>query len=112
MILTGEYGAPVLEPLVDELAAAAGAPVDVRPVANRFFGGNIAVTGLLTGPDVARALDEHRRRRARARSPTSCSRTAASSTTPRPPTCPRPVEVVATDGASLVAGAPRTSDAA
>ena len=39
---------------------------------------------------------------ARTCSPTSCSRTAASSTAPRPPTCPRPVEVVATDGASLV----------
>src|SRR6476646_4295787 len=41
-ILTGEYGARVLAPLVDDLAAAAGASVAVRPVANRFFGGNIA----------------------------------------------------------------------
>ena len=29
----------------------------MRPVPNRFFGGNIAVTGLLTGPDVAHALE-------------------------------------------------------
>ncbi len=55
-ILTGEYGAAVLEPLVAALAAHARVPVHVRPVANRFFGGNIAVTGLLTGVDVADAL--------------------------------------------------------
>src|SRR3954452_157947 len=57
VILTGEYGASVLEPLVGELSEAAGTPVAVRPVANRFFGGNIAVTGLLTGPDVTHVLE-------------------------------------------------------
>jgi NifB/MoaA-like Fe-S oxidoreductase len=56
VILTGEYGASVLEPLLPELEEAARAPVDVLPVANSFFGGNIAVTGLLTGRDVADAL--------------------------------------------------------
>ncbi len=49
-------------PVADDLAAAAGAPLRVVPVANRFFGGNIAVTGLLTGPDVAARA----RRRSRA----------------------------------------------
>ncbi|MGZ8764725.1 MAG: DUF512 domain-containing protein [Acidimicrobiia bacterium] len=55
-ILTGEYGATVLAPLVPALAAHARVPVHLRSVVNRFFGGNIAVTGLLTGADVADAL--------------------------------------------------------
>lgn len=52
-ILTGEYGARVLAPLVDEI----GRP-DVRiiPVRNEFFGGNTAVAGLLTGSDLSRVL--------------------------------------------------------
>ena len=36
--------------------SVARSAVDVLPVANRFFGGNIGVTGLLTGADVAAAL--------------------------------------------------------
>ena len=56
-IVTGAYGAQVLEPLVDDLSSAARAEVSLLVVDNRFFGGNIAVTGLLTGADVARALD-------------------------------------------------------
>jgi putative radical SAM enzyme (TIGR03279 family) len=55
-ILTGEYGAAVLEPLLPALEAHARVPVRLRPVPNRFFGGNIAVTGLLTGADVAEAI--------------------------------------------------------
>jgi putative radical SAM enzyme (TIGR03279 family) len=58
VILTGEYGAAVLRPLTDELVDAAGAAVGVRAVRNQYFGGNIAVTGLLTGTDVARALTD------------------------------------------------------
>ncbi len=60
-ILTGAYGAAVLAPLVDELVAtgeASSADVGVVAVENRFFGGNIGVTGLLTATDLARALDE------------------------------------------------------
>jgi putative radical SAM enzyme (TIGR03279 family) len=56
VILTGRYGASVLEPLVPELAARAGVPVRALPVDNEFFGGNVGVTGLLTGADVGRAL--------------------------------------------------------
>jgi NifB/MoaA-like Fe-S oxidoreductase len=50
VVITGEYGAAVLGPLLGS--------TDVRllPVRNEFFGGNIAVTGLLTGTDVGRAL--------------------------------------------------------
>ncbi len=48
-IITSEYGARVLAPLVGERARL----VVVR---NEFFGGNIAVTGLLVGADIAREL--------------------------------------------------------
>ena len=103
-IVTGEYGAQVLEPLVHELSTAARADVSLLVVDNQFFGGNIAVTGLLTGADVARALDA---------APTSgaaryllpdvvlSNGRFLDGTTPEE--LPRPVEVVATDGASLVA---------
>jgi putative radical SAM enzyme (TIGR03279 family) len=56
VVLTGEYGARVLEPLVPELVRAAEGPVQILAVPNTFFGGNIAVTGLLTGTDVDAAL--------------------------------------------------------
>jgi len=100
-ILTGEYGAAVLQPLAQELAAAAGAPVDVRPVPNRFFGGNIAVTGLLTGPDVARALDDVDPA-ARVLLPDVVLSNGRFLDDSTPAELPRAVEVVATDGASLV----------
>ena len=101
-IVTGEYGAQVLAPLVPTLSRRAGVPVRLVPVANRFFGGNIAVTGLLTGADVSDAL---------ARQPAadryllpdvvlSQDRFLDGQTLDD---LPRPVEVVATDGASLVA---------
>jgi putative radical SAM enzyme (TIGR03279 family) len=100
-ILTGEYGAAVLEPLVPELAAAAGAPVAVRPVPNRYFGGNIAVTGLLTGIDVARAL-EGVDADARVLLPDVVLSNGRFLDDRTPAELPRPVEVIATDGASLV----------
>ena len=52
-ILTGEYGARVLAPLVEEVGRA---DVRIIPVRNEFFGGNTAVTGLLTGADLTRVL--------------------------------------------------------
>ncbi len=55
-IVTGELGAPVLAPFVPALAERAGADVRLVRVANRFFGGNIGVTGLLAGADIAEAL--------------------------------------------------------
>jgi putative radical SAM enzyme (TIGR03279 family) len=52
-ILTGELGAQVLKPLVDSLGRS-----DIRliPVRNEFFGGNTAVTGLMTGADLISVL--------------------------------------------------------
>jgi putative radical SAM enzyme (TIGR03279 family) len=101
-IVTGEYGERVLAPLLPVLRDAAGAPVRLVAVPNRFFGGNIAVTGLLTGRDVCDAL---------AAEPVgdrylvpdvvlSRDRFLDGTTVAD---LPRPVEVVPTDGASLVA---------
>jgi NifB/MoaA-like Fe-S oxidoreductase len=53
-VLTGDYGATVLRPLLDRHGFEA---VKVLPVRNEFFGGNIAVAGLITGPDVARTIE-------------------------------------------------------
>jgi NifB/MoaA-like Fe-S oxidoreductase len=100
-ILTGEYGAQVLAPVADDLAAAAGAPVRIVAVANEFFGGNIAVTGLLTGPDVARALaDAPGAQRFLLPDVVLSNGRFLDGTTPAD--LPRLVEIVATDGASLV----------
>jgi len=52
-VITGEYGARVLEPV---LATHPRRDVRILPVVNKFFGGNIGVAGLLTGVDVGRAL--------------------------------------------------------
>ena len=100
-IVTGELGAQVLAPLVPELAHHAGVDVRLLPVANRFFGGNIGVTGLLTGADVGAALAEQRASERYLLPDVALSRgrfldgtTAAQ--------LPRPVEIVTTDGASLV----------
>jgi putative radical SAM enzyme (TIGR03279 family) len=100
-ILTGEYGAAVLGPLADQLAEVAGAAVEVRAVPNRFFGGNIAVTGLLTGPDVASAL-ELVDRDARVLLPDVVLSNGRFLDGTTPADLPRPVEVVGTDGAALV----------
>ena len=54
-ILTARYGEAVLAPL---LARSGFCEVRILVVENEFFGGNIAVTGLMTGPDIARALRE------------------------------------------------------
>jgi putative radical SAM enzyme (TIGR03279 family) len=57
-VLTAPYGARVLQPLVERL----GRP-DVRIVTvdNRYFGGNVAVTGLMVGADLARVLADEPR---------------------------------------------------
>ncbi len=104
-IVTGEYGAQVLTPLLPALSRRSGVPVRLVPVANRYFGGNIAVTGLLTGGDVADALaaqpPDHRYLL-----PDVVLSQDRFLDGRRVDDLPRAVEVVATDGASLVAALP------
>ncbi len=95
-VLTGEYGARVLAPLVAQVRG----DVEVKAVRNEFFGGNIAVAGLLTGQDVGRALaglPEGRRYLL----PDSCLSGGRFLDGVAVADLPRPVEVVPADGASL-----------
>jgi putative radical SAM enzyme (TIGR03279 family) len=96
-VITGELGAEVLRPLLEELPGEA----ELFPVPNRFFGGNIGVTGLLTGADLTDALNdapEHARyllpdvalSRGRFLDGVSVA------------DLPRTVEIIPTDGAALV----------
>jgi putative radical SAM enzyme (TIGR03279 family) len=96
-ILTGAYGARVLAPLVEGLGRD-----DVRliPVDNRFFGGNIGVTGLLVGEDLARTLAQEPEGH-RYLLPDVCLSQGRFLDGTTPADLPRPVEVVATDGVAL-----------
>jgi hypothetical protein len=77
--------------------------VRLLPVANRFFGGNIAVTGLLTGVDVARALaDEPAGHRYLL--PDVCLSEGRFLDGMTVAELPRPVEIVPSDGLSLRSG--------
>jgi putative radical SAM enzyme (TIGR03279 family) len=100
-ILTGGFGAEALRPLVPELSDAAGVPITVRAVTNRFFGGTIAVTGLLTGADLADALVTIDPEDRVLLPDVTLSRGAFLDGT-TPGDLPRPVEVVRTDGVALV----------
>jgi putative radical SAM enzyme (TIGR03279 family) len=97
VILTGEYGARVLDPL---LAAGGFSSVRTLPVRNDFFGGNTAVTGLLTGADLVRVLTDAPIG-PRYLLPDVCLSHGRFLDGMRPAELPRPVEIVPTDGASL-----------
>jgi putative radical SAM enzyme (TIGR03279 family) len=101
VILSGELGAAVLRPV---LAAggwlAPDGPVQVVGVPNRFFGGTIGVTGLLTGADLApvvAAVPEG----CRILLPDVCLSEGRFLDGSRLEDLGRPVEVVPTDGAAL-----------
>jgi hypothetical protein len=97
-ILTAPYGARVLAPLLAQL----GRP-DVRLVVvdNQFFGGNVAVTGLMVGEDIARAL-AHEPEGHRYLLPDVCLTQGRFLDGSEPGDLPRPVEVVPTDGRALL----------
>jgi putative radical SAM enzyme (TIGR03279 family) len=96
-ILTGVYGAAVLEPLLGSM----GRPwVRLVPVPNEFFGGNVAVTGLMVGRDVAAVL-EGQPEGHRYLLPDVCLTRGAFLDGMVPAELPRPVEVVTTSGAAL-----------
>ncbi len=96
-VVTGEYGAAVLAPLVDSVGRD---DVRVVPVENRFFGGTTAVAGLLVGEDIARTLagepEGHRYLL-----PDVCLSQGMFLDGTRPADLPRHVEIVPTDGAAL-----------
>ncbi|MGP8060559.1 MAG: DUF512 domain-containing protein [Acidimicrobiales bacterium] len=96
-VVTGDYGARVLGPLV---ARHERRDVEVLAVENRFFGGNIGVAGLLTGVDLVRALDGRDARR-RFLVPDACLSEGRFLDGLTLEDLPRPVEVVPSDGASL-----------
>jgi NifB/MoaA-like Fe-S oxidoreductase len=106
VLLTGTYGARVLEPHLAALGATAGVDVRVHAVPNAFFGGNIGVTGLLTGADVDAAL-RTLPPTARVLLPDVVLSQDRFLDGARIADLARPVEVVGTDGASLVAAVRR-----
>lgn len=96
-VLTSTYGARIVGPL---LAHAGRDDVRVVPVENRYFGGNVAVTGLMVGADLARTLaDEPVGHRYLL--PDVCLSGGRFLDGTTPDDLPRPVEVVPTDGAAL-----------
>ena len=56
VLLTGAYGAQVLGPVLPRLERLAEGPLRTLPVPSEFFGGNVGVTGLMTGADIAAVL--------------------------------------------------------
>jgi len=96
-VLTGTLGAPVLEPLV---ASVDRDDVRVIPVPNHYFGGNIGVSGLMVGEDLARVLaDEPEGHRYVL--PDVCLSRGVFLDGMTPTDLPRPVEIIPTDGAAL-----------
>ncbi len=99
-IVTGTYGRQVLEPLLKKTEAFESGRLRLVEVPNRFFGGNIGVTGLLVGQDIAAALDREPEGH-RYLLPDVClsgDRFLDGTSTDE---LPRPVEIVATDGHAL-----------
>ena len=96
------HGARVLEPVLPALSEAAGRPVRALPVPNRLFGGNIAVTGLLAGADVAAVLDGDLWGGVRYLLPDVTLSRGVFLDGSAPGDLPRPVEVIGTGGDALV----------
>src|SRR5487761_1080294 len=101
-VVTGEFGAAVLAPVIDAWRETVPHAPAVRlvPVRNRFFGGTIAVTGLLTGADVAEALTGQPEGQ-RYLLPDVCLSDGLFLDGMKVDDLPLPVEVVGTDGLSL-----------
>ena len=96
-VLTAPYGAQVIAPMIARLGRN---DVRVIPVANEFFGGNTAVTGLMVGADLSRVLaDEPANHRYLL--PDVCLSEGRFLDGLTVADLPRHVEIVPTDGASL-----------
>jgi hypothetical protein len=96
-ILTAPYGARVLAPLVAGLSRS---DVRIVTVDNQYFGGNVAVSGLMVGADLARVLAAEPAGH-RYLLPDVCLTQGRFLDGGDPADLPRPVEIVATDGRSL-----------
>jgi putative radical SAM enzyme (TIGR03279 family) len=96
-ILTAPYGARVLQPLIERLDRP---DVRIVTVDNRYFGGNVAVSGLMVGADLARVLAEQPRGH-RYLLPDVCLTQGRFLDGTEPGDLPLPVEIVPTDGRSL-----------
>ncbi len=96
-ILTGEYGAQTLEPLIKSFE---GEDIRIIPVKNNFFGGNVAVAGLLVGEDIAQTLAKEPEGH-RYLLPDVCLSQGKFLDGMEPSDLPRQVEVIATDGIAL-----------
>jgi NifB/MoaA-like Fe-S oxidoreductase len=57
-ILTGEMFAPIFREQIDKFNAIAGTRIQVLAVPNTYFGGDVAVAGLLTGQDYRNVVDQ------------------------------------------------------
>jgi putative radical SAM enzyme (TIGR03279 family) len=97
-IVTSTYGKLALGRVFESKGQS---PVDVIEVTNEFFGGNIAVTGLMSGQDVARAIATTDYDRLLL--PDVCLSEGRFIDGLDARELPREVEVVPTDGASLAA---------
>ena len=57
-ILTGEMFAPILKGLIEKYNSLNGTRLHVLAVPNTYFGGDVAVAGLLTGQDLVAVKDQ------------------------------------------------------
>ena len=96
-VLTGTFGASVIKPLLEKIERK---DIEVLPVENNFFGGNIGVTGLLVGEDLKRVLEEQPEGR-RYLLPDVCLSGGRFLDDLTPSDLPRSVEIIPTDGRSL-----------
>lgn len=96
-VLTAPYGARVLAPLLAQLDRP---DVRIVPVENRYFGGNIAVSGLMVGEDLRRVLADQPSGH-RYLLPDVCLSQGRFLDGTTPEDLPRLVEVVPADGAGL-----------
>lgn len=60
MVITGIDAGPYMNSFAEPLSVLYNIILEVRPVVNHFFGETITVTGLLTGQDILKAIDEDR----------------------------------------------------
>lgn len=96
-VLTAPLGAKIIGPLINDLGRD---DVRVLPVENDYFGGNVGVTGLMVGEDVARVLSTQPEGH-RYLLPDVCLSQGRFLDGVTPEELPRLVEIVPTDGLAL-----------